>query len=189
MKLKFRIEENFEEILKKVTKLDCGIVVDGTIEKTERKNHFHIQDEYFNSHSVLVFDEKSIGILTAWSGFKYEISQKKGITYCAYEGAFMGLLEQNLMLKITPAFTGEEMVESTDGVTSLKKYVVERRKQCLEKELVNPKGFHPTPHCLKDLFPLTEEDKVVTRFKCKKQKVTTLGDVFKEKLNSVLYQN
>jgi len=75
----------------------------------------------------------NINIHTAFSGYEYIIynpvlysSAQADLfgkqTYCTYEGAFRGLLAQNLLPFITPEFTGEEEVKSSFKWCSLKEY-------------------------------------------------------------------
>lgn len=179
MKFKFKIAETIQQIITwlETTKNNNLFLVievkdDERLKKQNRGNYeypvriWRIKHQVFNSYSELILridyhgNLKSIIIWTAWSGFKYEIFAKndKGDTLCEYEGAFRGLLEQNLLPTITPFFEGCELVESSLGKPlPLVNYC--RMQENLfsfkkENKLMRNDSYHPHPNIVKKWLDL-----------------------------------
>jgi hypothetical protein len=84
-----------------------------------------IDIQFDNSYAEIIWKDNYMLIYTAWSGFKYEIFKKNNRTYCTYDGAVKGLLNQNLIPHITPIEDIYECVchSSTHGWTNLRQYL------------------------------------------------------------------
>ena len=193
MKIKFQIKEDVSSLIEKIRNTDNSILKGNNSSLAAYKNgknfvisYDDVEDLHPIDFAAVIVNNEEIIISTATSQFEYRIFKEKEVTMCQYNGAYYGLLEQDLMVKLNPVFTGKEEVTSTTGETSLREYVTERSKQWSAKNPKEKKGSLPTPYCLKDMFFLTEEEEAVIQFQKRKPQKTTLGDIFKEKLASIL---
>lgn len=75
-------------------------------------------------------NKDTIEIETFWSKFKYTIYEKKGLVSVKYEGAYNGLLTQNLLPKLTPVDIENEVVTTSlkGGKLTYKEYRVLQEK-------------------------------------------------------------
>ena len=121
---------------------------------------FFIRDQDFNSQAKVKFvdagdradgSSKNLGleIQTAWSGFQYTVTPKnkqvagyhKGyfdtVRYCEvrYEGAYKGLLNQNLLPLMTPTNLESEIIFSSLGKMTMKEYKIYRFEIGIDQKL------------------------------------------------------
>ena len=82
-----------------------------------------IRDPNYNSEATVEIDAREITIKTAWSNYTYRLFVLGDNVWCEYNGAYRGLLEQNLLPTITPR---EGLLESEVLDSSL--YGSEKRK-------------------------------------------------------------
>lgn len=82
-----------------------------------------IRDPSYASEATVEIYAREITIKTAWSNYTYRLFVLGSNVWCEYNGAYRGLLEQNLLPSITPK---EGLLESEVLSSSL--YGQEKRK-------------------------------------------------------------
>lgn len=117
MEITFKIVESFEDIL---SQIENGTDFFNSLCRGENPNRwveYWLSDPEMDMDSYAkawkdVFSD-TIDIETAFSGFKYRIYDRGYGTFVQYEGAFNGLLAQNLLPKFTPVDLSKCEVKSS----------------------------------------------------------------------------
>lgn len=115
-----------------------------------------IEDKYFDCACDVKISFNKIIFKTAWSGFKYTVFEQQGKTFITYEGAWLGLLAQNLLPVFTPVWSGKELVESTLGNMPLANYISKQDEHQQKKYdsgiMTNfPPYCFKSPYCFKNV--------------------------------------
>jgi hypothetical protein len=171
MKVTFQIQENIEQLIINLTERFShggGIGEGGSV-------FFKFWEEAFPYTTVEVEGKINPGIntwmdlTTAWSGFKYEFQERDGKTLVTYEGAYRGLLAQDILpfMTLTPNqdLLAQE-VDSSMGSMSLREYAIAQaglwrfkkdnnlrvnrypHPQIIQNRLEEP--FNPTPPSIEE---------------------------------------
>ncbi len=101
MKIQFKIKERIIEIVDEILHSENWI----SVVKTDigGRKLVEIKDSVYDSAASAEINFDEILIRTAWSHFHYRIYTKNGETWCQYEGAYKGLLQQRLLPILTPS--------------------------------------------------------------------------------------
>ena len=127
MKITFEISQTISDLLEYC---QTNKYFDFEMAKDENNVPYHnkaklVDLDFTNSYAEVIWKNNYMLIYTAWSQFRYEIFVKNNRTYCTYDGAVKGLLNQNLIPHITPIGDIYECVchSSTHGWTKLREYL------------------------------------------------------------------
>lgn len=99
MRIQFTIKESLSEIIDQLSNSDFW---SSEIVSTPDKKIIKIKDLAYNLEATAEVHPHDIVLHTAWSNFTYRVFQSGPKVVCEYDGAFRGLLEQNLLPHITP---------------------------------------------------------------------------------------
>lgn len=121
MRIHFEIREKLPEIIEEI--LNCERWTTLVKEDISGRKLVVIRDPYYNSEATVEIYAREITIKTAWSNYTYRLFVLGDNVWCEYNGAYRGLLEQNLLPTITPR---EGLLESEVLDSSL--YGSEKRK-------------------------------------------------------------
>ena len=126
MIIRFNVKESFETVMTSLTTSNESwkVVKIDSVEDT-----WYLEDLYFPESSARISVNRygGVTIKTAWSDFIYSINEEDDGCSVVYEGAYMGLLSQNLIPKLTPINLLESEVKSSlTGWTTLDKYIESR---------------------------------------------------------------
>lgn len=121
MRIHFEIKEKLPEIIEEI--LNNEKWISSVNEDISGRKLVVIRDPNFNSEAAVEIYEREITIKTAWSNYTYRLFVLGDNVWCEYNGAYRGLLEQNLLPTITPK---EGLLESEVLGSSL--YGNERKK-------------------------------------------------------------
>jgi hypothetical protein len=102
MRIRFEIKEKLSEIIDEIMhseKWNTSIE-----EELNDQKRVIIKDPHYNSEAIIDIWKQEIHITTAWSHFNYRIFKEASSVWCEYIGAYRGLLEQQLLPKITPKY-------------------------------------------------------------------------------------
>ena len=115
MRIHFEIKEKLPEIIE--------ICITSLKEYISGRKLVVIRDPSYASEATVEIYAREITIKTAWSNYTYRLFVLGNNVWCEYNGAYRGLLEQNLLPSITPK---ESLLESEVLSSSL--YGQEKRK-------------------------------------------------------------
>ncbi len=121
MRIHFEIREKLPEIIEEI--LNCERWTTLVKEDISGRKLVVIRDPNYNSEATVEIYVREITIKTAWSNYTYRLFVLGDNVWCEYNGAYRGLLEQNLLPTITPR---EGLLESEVLDSSL--YGSEKRK-------------------------------------------------------------
>ena len=121
MRIHFEIREKLPEIIEEI--LNCERWTTLVKEDISGRKLVVIRDPNYNSEATVEIYAREITIKTAWSNYTYRLFVLGDNVWCEYNGAYRGLLEQNLLPTITPR---EGLLESEVLDSSL--YGSEKRK-------------------------------------------------------------
>lgn len=121
MRIHFEIREKLPEIIEEI--LNCERWTTLVKEDISGRKLVVIRDPNYNSEATVEIYTREITIKTAWSNYTYRLFVLGDNVWCEYNGAYRGLLEQNLLPTITPR---EGLLESEVLDSSL--YGSEKRK-------------------------------------------------------------
>ena len=121
MRIHFEIREKLPEIIEEI--LNCERWTTLVKEDISGRKLVVIRDPNYNSEAIVEIYAREITIKTAWSNYTYRLFVLGDNVWCEYNGAYRGLLEQNLLPTITPR---EGLLESDVFDSSL--YGSEKRK-------------------------------------------------------------
>lgn len=121
MRIHFEIREKLPEIIEEI--LNCERWTTLVKEDISGRKLVVIRDPNYNSETTVEIYAREITIKTAWSNYTYRLFVLGDNVWCEYNGAYRGLLEQNLLPTITPR---EGLLESEVLDSSL--YGSEKRK-------------------------------------------------------------
>ena len=121
MRIHFEIREKLPEIIEEI--LNCERWTTLVKEDISGRKLVVIRDPNYNSEATVKIYAREITIKTAWSNYTYRLFVLGDNVWCEYNGAYRGLLEQNLLPTITPR---EGLLESEVLDSSL--YGSEKRK-------------------------------------------------------------
>ena len=113
MKIVFEITEQLENIVEEI--MNSAKWITTVKEKINGKTIVVIRDRQYNSEATIEILDHSLMIRTAWSRYTYRIYEDHGKVMCEYNGAYRGLLEQNLLPTIVPkeSLLDTEVLESS----------------------------------------------------------------------------
>lgn len=121
MRIHFEIKEKLPEILEEILNSEKWMA--SVNEDISGRKLVVIRDPSYNSEATVEIYSREIIIKTAWSNYAYRLFVLGDNVWCEYNGAYRGLLEQNLLPTITPK---EGLLESEVFGSSL--YGNERKK-------------------------------------------------------------
>lgn len=152
--------ESFDEILKDIaTSNELWDSSREEISYTESK-YTLMDKDFFSFAKCFVINEKfassvqTIVITTAWSEFSYKITTCADGVFVTYEGAYRGLLSQNLLPKLTPVDLMSAKVKSSlNNYDTLSEYVVVQEKlHSFKKEEGFQVNVHVHPRCVHEIL-------------------------------------
>ena len=137
MRIVFEIKEKLSDIANEI--LQSPRWNTEITEQISGKTVAIIRDKEYDSQATAEIYEHSISIKTAWSKYTYYIYERDGKTWCEYNGAYRGLLEQKLLPTIEPreSLLDSEVLESTlykRERKSLREYAIENEKHKKERQ-------------------------------------------------------
>ncbi len=100
MRIQFEIKEQWSEIIEEILHSDKWQTIEKDMNGILRR--VVLKDPYYDSEALVDIWEQEIHITTAWSNYSYRIYVRDETVWCEYIGAYRGLLEQNLLPKLTP---------------------------------------------------------------------------------------
>lgn len=100
MRIHFEIREKLPEIIEEI--LNCERWTTLVKEDISGRKLVVIRDPNYNSEATVEIYAREITIKTAWSNYTYRLFVLGDNVWCEYNGAYRGLLEQNLLPTITP---------------------------------------------------------------------------------------
>lgn len=121
MRIHFEIKEKLPEIIEEILHGERWIT--SVKEDISGRKLVVIRDPSYASEATVEIYAREITIKTAWSNYTYRLFVLGNNVWCEYNGAYRGLLEQNLLPSITPK---ENLLESEVLSSSL--YGQEKRK-------------------------------------------------------------
>lgn len=121
MRIHFEIKEKLPEIIEEILHSEKWIT--SVKEDISGRKLVVIRDPSYASEATVEIYAREITIKTAWSNYTYRLFVLGNNVWCEYNGAYRGLLEQNLLPSITPK---ESLLESEVLSSSL--YGQEKRK-------------------------------------------------------------
>lgn len=121
MRIQFEIKEKLPEIIEEILHSDRWMA--SIKEEISGKKLVVIRDRSYASEAFIEIYSREITIKTAWSNYTYRMFLLNDNVWCEYNGAYRGLLEQQLLPTITPR---ESLLESEVLNSSL--YGQEKKK-------------------------------------------------------------
>ncbi len=121
MRIHFEIKEKLPEIIEEILHSERWSTL--VKEDISGRKLVVIRDPSYASEATVEIYAREITIKTAWSNYTYRLFVLGNNIWCEYNGAYRGLLEQNLLPSITPK---ESLLESEVLSSSL--YGQEKRK-------------------------------------------------------------
>lgn len=121
MRIHFEIKEKLPEIIEELLHSEKWLTF--VKEDISGRKLVVIRDPSYASEAIVEIYAREITIKTAWSNYSYRLFVLGNNVWCEYNGAYRGLLEQNLLPSITPK---ESLLESEVLSSSL--YGQEKRK-------------------------------------------------------------
>lgn len=100
MRIQFEIKEMLSDIVNEVLHSEKWITI--LKEDIPGRKLVVIRDPNFNSEATVEIYDKELSIKTAWSSYTYRLFVVDRTVWCEYNGAYRGLLEQQLLPTITP---------------------------------------------------------------------------------------
>ena len=137
MTILFEITEKLSDLVNEIMNSPKWITI--VREQINGKSTVVIRDKEYDSEAIIEIHEHDLHIKTAWSRYTYHIYESNEKTWCEYNGAYRGLLEQKLLPTITPK---ESLLDSEVLESSLYKG---ERKQLREYAIDNLK--HKKQQC------------------------------------------
>lgn len=132
MEMIFKVSESIEQILNSIYN---GVSYQSVLKEEKSPGGWDIvllKDRDFDCEAIAWINpsKDTIEIETFWSKFKYTIYERRGLVSVKYEGAYHGLLAQNLLPKLTPIELENEMVTTSlkGGKLTYKEYSVLQKK-------------------------------------------------------------
>ena len=115
MEITFKVKETMEQIVNAVYN---GVFYESRPQKEKSPGgwdivHFKDRDHDCEAIAWVCPDRETIEIETFWSKFRYTIWQRGSQVFVRYNGAFNGLLAQNLIPKLTPVDLENEVVTTS----------------------------------------------------------------------------
>ncbi len=161
MRIQFEIKESMSEIIEEILHSDKWKTLEKDMNGILRR--VVLKDLYYDSEALVDIWEQEIHITTAWSNYSYRIYLRDNIVWCEYIGAYRGLLEQNLLPKLTPRenFLCSEVLSSSlirKEKESLLNYSLENARHKASREDLSPEQHdkpshvHPHPKVVYDEF-------------------------------------
>lgn len=121
MRIQFEIKENLSDIIREILDSERWITI--VKEDISGRKSVVIRDRNYDSEAAIEIYEREVDIKTAWSRYCYRLFVIGDSVWCEYNGAYRGLLEQQLLPTITPK---ESLLDSEVLDSSL--YGHERKK-------------------------------------------------------------
>lgn len=121
MRIQFEIKENLSDIIHEILDSERWITI--VKEDISGRKSVVIRDRNYDSEAAIEIYDREVDIKTAWSRYCYRLFVIGDNVWCEYNGAYRGLLEQQLLPTITPK---ESLLDSEVLDSSL--YGNERKK-------------------------------------------------------------
>lgn len=121
MRIQFEIKENLSDIVHEILDSERWITI--VKEDISGRKSVVIRDRNYDSEAAIEIYDREVDIKTAWSRYCYRLFVIGDSVWCEYNGAYRGLLEQQLLPTITPK---ESLLDSEVLDSSL--YGNERKK-------------------------------------------------------------
>lgn len=121
MRIQFEIKENLSDIINEILHSERWITI--VKEDISGRKSVVIRDRNYDSEASIEIYAREVDIKTAWSRYCYRLFVTGDNVWCEYNGAYRGLLEQQLLPTITPK---ESLLDSEVLDSSL--YGQERKK-------------------------------------------------------------
>ncbi len=156
MRIQFEIKEKWSDIVEEILHSDKWQTIEKDMTNVLRR--VVLRDIYYDSEASVDIWESEIHITTAWSNYSYRIFIRDNAVWCEYIGAYRGLLEQNLLPKLTPQenFLCSDVLSSSlirKEKESLLNYSLENARNKAEREeqtpgiTDKPTNMHPKAVC------------------------------------------
>lgn len=100
MRIQFEIKENLSDIIHEILDSERWITI--VKEDISGRKSVVIRDRNYDSEAAIEIYDREVDIKTAWSRYYYRLFIIGDSVWCEYNGAYRGLLEQQLLPTITP---------------------------------------------------------------------------------------
>ncbi len=121
MRIQFEIREKLSEVISEILNSERWATI--VKEDISGRKSVVIRDRSYDSEASIEIYAREVCIKTAWSSYSYRLFVVGDNVWCEYNGAYRGLLEQQLLPTITPK---ESLLDSEVLDSSL--YGREKRK-------------------------------------------------------------
>lgn len=121
MRIQFEIREKLSEVISEILNSERWATI--IKEDISGRKSVVIRDRSYDSEASIEIYAREVSIKTAWSSYSYRLFVIGDNVWCEYNGAYRGLLEQQLLPTITPK---ESLLDSEVLDSSL--YGREKRK-------------------------------------------------------------
>lgn len=121
MRIQFEIREKLSEVISEILNSERWATI--VKEDISGRKSVVIRDRSYDSEASIEIYAREVSIKTAWSSYSYRLFVVGDNVWCEYNGAYRGLLEQQLLPTITPK---ESLLDSEVLDSSL--YGREKRK-------------------------------------------------------------
>lgn len=121
MRIQFEIREKLSEVISEILNSERWATI--IKEDISGRKSVVIRDRSYDSEASIEIYAREVSIKTAWSSYSYRLFVVGDNVWCEYNGAYRGLLEQQLLPTITPK---ESLLDSEVLDSSL--YGREKRK-------------------------------------------------------------
>lgn len=113
MRIQFEIKEKLPEIIEEILHSDKWMSLEK--ENLSGRKLVVIRDQAYASEATVEIYARELTIKTAWSSYTYRLFILGDNVWCEYNGAYRGLLEQNLLPSITPkeSLLNSEVLDSS----------------------------------------------------------------------------
>ena len=132
MEITFKVSETIDEIISSIYN---GVFYQSVLQKEKSPGGWdivHLKDRDHDCEAIAWVNpsKDTVEIETFWSKFRYTIYQRKGLVTVKYEGAYNGLLAQNLLPPLTPIDLENEVVTTSlkGGKLTYKEYSLLQKK-------------------------------------------------------------
>jgi len=170
-KISFRVKGSWEETTQKFLQHELASELVGDL----KDGRMSIVDEDFDSSAIVEFyEDRSIHVTTAWSGFKYYFykdQHSSESTILEYDGAYRALFEQCLMPQFEAIWEGATVKSSLDHhYLSIEEYVALQDRLYDFRHQYGTIETHRRPRCFQGLdVPVLEPKEIPVNTNRKKR--------------------
>jgi hypothetical protein len=173
-KISFKVQGSWKEITEKFLTHELSTELVGDL----KDGHLGIQDESFDSYAKVEFyQDRSIAVTTAWSGFKYWFykDEYSDTTVVEYDGAYRALFEQCLMPQFEAIWEGATVRSSLDHHDlTIEEYVALQDRLYDFRHQYGTIETHRRPRCFQGLdVPVLEPKEIPINTGPKRRKKNT----------------